>query len=781
MAFEPPRNVKPPKIRTKTTNDWENGVVSAFDDGRTPIGGLRSTQNTILEQDGVIRPRFSLNLFGPQPTGEVLGELYQFRTLSGLSPTNRLISMQKITRNEIQSLVTSGTPTGGTFTITYSGQTTSAIAYNASAATIQTALEALSNIEAGDVACTGGPLPAIVYIEFKGNLAQTDVDALTTTDSLTGGTSPETTIAEVKKGATSVGRIFTATPEDTAWTEITTPTTDDYHATARAHFSQLDNKVIITNGEDELSYYDTADAEIIKFEALTDPSAPTHTNNGLTGTSYNVFYAVTANSSVGETSGAQLKVPVSKPRELWKEDGSENIVISWTTVTGVKSWNVYCAVTADGDDVPKWGLLATGIGADTLTFTDTGFSGSGAPNFFKEMPKINSTAGPKATRSEIINGRVWMTGDKSNPYYLWYGGDYGYELDFTPANGGGFVNVGSGTRELPVKVWNFRTGPGEPIIKCLTSGVNGTGKRYSISSSTFTYGNNTFVDWAAQEDYGFSGTDSPDALIVYGNNTYYPSRDNFKTIGTKPQLQNLLSIDGIADSIIDDLDFLNQDAMNKAVGVGFENRLYFALPVGSSSNNQIWVLDLQRKGAWMKPWGVNADWLALIADNNGKTHLVVVEGSNIYEFNRASKTADNGTGFVTSGNSGHQLVDESGQEWARLIKVIITVLRPKGEINFAVNGFTSKGKLERLGTASLDERSTSTNAGWGESAWGTFGWSRPYAVPNITSVASKEVVIKVNKDIQYWTFSWNSTGANVDYAIARVVPVYVPIGIKNIS
>lgn len=780
MAFTPPKNIKPPKIKTKTTNDWQNGVVSAFDDGRTPVGGLRSTQNTMLEQDGVIRPRFSLNVYGPQPEGEVLGELYQFRTLSGLQPTNRLITVQKITRNEIQSLETSGTPTGGTFTITYSGQTTSAIAYNASAATIQTALEALSNISSGDVECTGGALPDTVYIEFKGNLAQTDVDALTTADSLTGGTSPATAVAEVKKGGDSVGRVFVALPEDTSWTEVTSPTTSDYHATARAHFSQLDNKVIITNGEDNISYYDTADESIVSFTALSDPSAPTLDTNNVTGSSYNVYYAVTANSSVGETSGAQLKVPVAKPRELWADDGTENIIIDWTTVEGVKSWNIYCAVTADADDNPKWGLLATGISADTLTFTDTGNEGIGTPNFYKEMPSVNSTAGPKATRTEIINGRVWMTGDKSNPYYLWYGGDYEYELDFTPANGGGFVNIGSGTREIPVKVWNFRTGPGEPMIKCLTSGVNGTGKRYSISSSTFSIGSTQFVSWLAQEDYGFSGTDSPDALIVYGNNTYYVSRDGIKTIGTKPQLQNLLSIDGVSDSIIDDLDFLNQDAMDGAVGVGFENRLYFALPVGSDSNNQIWSLDLQRKGAWMKPWGVEADWMALIADNNGKTHFVVVQGSTIYEFNRASKTSDDGTAFITSGNSGHQLVDESGQEWARLIKVIITVLRPKGKINFTVSGFTSKGILETLGEESIDESSTSTNAGWGESAWGTFAWGTPNAVPNITSVASKEVVIKVNKDIQYWTFSWNSTEANVDYAIARVVPVFVPIGIKNI-
>ena len=42
-----------------------------------------------------------------------------------------------------------------------------------------------------------------------------------------------------------------------------------------------------------------------------------------------------------------------------------------------------------------------------------------------------------------------------------------------------------------------------------------------------------------------AGTDSPDALIVYNNSLFYPSRDGFKTTGTKPQLQNVLSTDRV--------------------------------------------------------------------------------------------------------------------------------------------------------------------------------------------------------------------------------------------
>lgn len=108
---------------------------------------------------------------------------------------------EEIAVNEIQTLSISGAPTGGTFTLTYSGQTTAAINHDANAGAVQAALEALSNISSGDVVCAGGPLPGDpITITFQGSLANTDVALITSTDSLTGGTDPASAIAETRKG-----------------------------------------------------------------------------------------------------------------------------------------------------------------------------------------------------------------------------------------------------------------------------------------------------------------------------------------------------------------------------------------------------------------------------------------------------------------------------------------------------------------------------------------------------------------------------------------------------
>jgi len=97
-----------------------------------------------------------------------------------------------------QTATITGTPTGGTFTLTYKGQTTSGIAYNAAASAVQTALIALSTIGAGNVTVSGsvgGPYT----ISFNAGTLALDTTALTASGAaLTGGSSPTITITQTQ-------------------------------------------------------------------------------------------------------------------------------------------------------------------------------------------------------------------------------------------------------------------------------------------------------------------------------------------------------------------------------------------------------------------------------------------------------------------------------------------------------------------------------------------------------------------------------------------------------
>jgi hypothetical protein len=103
--------------------------------------------------------------------------------------------------NEVQRATITGIPTGGTFTLTFSGSTTTAIPFNATAATVQTALEALDNIGPGDVVVSGGPGPVTPYtLTFGGNLASSNQPQMTTAHTFTGGTTPAIAITTITAG-----------------------------------------------------------------------------------------------------------------------------------------------------------------------------------------------------------------------------------------------------------------------------------------------------------------------------------------------------------------------------------------------------------------------------------------------------------------------------------------------------------------------------------------------------------------------------------------------------
>jgi hypothetical protein len=94
-----------------------------------------------------------------------------------------------------QQLITiSGSPAGGTYTLVYEGVSSSALAYNATATTVQTALRAITAIGSAGVNVRGrpgGPYTAT----FQGSLA-TDAGPLSLgTNSLTGGTAPTVAVA----------------------------------------------------------------------------------------------------------------------------------------------------------------------------------------------------------------------------------------------------------------------------------------------------------------------------------------------------------------------------------------------------------------------------------------------------------------------------------------------------------------------------------------------------------------------------------------------------------
>lgn len=112
--------------------------------------------------------------------------------------------------NDVQTLTFTGTPTGGTFRLSFNGQVTAPITYSTTDATLQAnilaALIALPNVGTGNVTVTSATSGTVVTHTFVGALAGQEQPVMVFyQNSLTGGTTPTATFAHTTLGVTAGG------------------------------------------------------------------------------------------------------------------------------------------------------------------------------------------------------------------------------------------------------------------------------------------------------------------------------------------------------------------------------------------------------------------------------------------------------------------------------------------------------------------------------------------------------------------------------------------------
>lgn len=120
------------------------------------------------------------------------GKLYVARiNSSGVLQKFHQLTTQASEVTEVQTIVISGTPTGGTYTVTFDGKATAGIAYNADQATVQAALRTIAGLEQVTVVTTGSTPNFTHTVTMTGApaaLGTSSPPQMTSTDSMSGGT-----------------------------------------------------------------------------------------------------------------------------------------------------------------------------------------------------------------------------------------------------------------------------------------------------------------------------------------------------------------------------------------------------------------------------------------------------------------------------------------------------------------------------------------------------------------------------------------------------------------
>lgn len=146
--------------------------------------------------------------FGGGPSAAGAGNTWLFATGTvqierGEMFTSGPVQLLSNSTTEVQTLGITGGPTGGNYTLSFAGETTGNIAYNATNTTIQNALIALNAFNSGDVTVAGAS-PNFT-ITFGGQYVGSSVPQITATPALTGGTAPSITMATTTSGGSGLG------------------------------------------------------------------------------------------------------------------------------------------------------------------------------------------------------------------------------------------------------------------------------------------------------------------------------------------------------------------------------------------------------------------------------------------------------------------------------------------------------------------------------------------------------------------------------------------------
>lgn len=527
-----------------------------------------------------------------------------------------------------------------------------------------------------------------------------------------------------------------------------------YTTTVWTGFCQSNNKVYIYNETDKLSYYDLDTNSIQTYTGVSNPSAPTPAKTGMAATTWTYYYKVSANNAVGTTAApAAGSVQVGKIRDDW--DATSNFVtITWAGVAGATSYNLYVGDTAGNEK-----LLVT---TNSLSFID---DGSLTPDPFTLAPEGNSTQGPilRWMYNDSRNAQLFGIDGDNNLYYSAAGTG-----DFSPYNGGGYIPIDEKGDTVLNYVDGFRDGKGTPVITVSARGAAGRGKMFHVTFDTLTYGDQVITYGNVYEANGQSAPYAPRAVVKARDSLWYPTGDSFKTTGTSQNVMNILTTNSISQGIEPDVQTISLKNLHKAIGVEDNDKIFFALPINSDENNQIWYIDLARKNLWVLRWNVAARDMWVYEDSEGASHFCVLVGDRILEFTRSVATEDDGVAFETRCAYSSLVWDEDGLVMANIRKQYYKFLNPRGQINVSVYGLDKNGITNAIGSEVFTQQVSFTGIGvWDYSGNYQYGDSIGTITVFGKSIGAQKVKTNAKMINQLdWEINTNTVGC--DYLLSAV-------------
>lgn len=537
-----------------------------------------------------------------------------------------------------------------------------------------------------------------------------------------------------------------------------------------ADFLNIESKVFIANGYDNLSFYDIEQNRLFKYQKLPAVKAPRCALQGTLATgSITLNYRISAVNDVGETVASQAgTIKVAKQRNTWinEKDKIEAIKLDWDAVDGASRYNIYYSDEA-GQEVYIDSIAAT-------TYLDDARS---APNIAIAAPKDDTTGGPIVKRLEYADNRIWGVGDPQNPYRVYFGGVGSMTTAFSPFYGGGWFDLAKGGENFPTRVKAYRDGKGDTNNTLFTSSANGEGLQYQVALSSMTVGTTTFIVPVIGQVIGSLGTSAAKGVVECKNNLFYPSVNMFNTTGAKPDMLNVLSTDEISLAIRPDVRSIGAQNASKIAAIYFDGKIFWAVARGEQYNNEIWILDME-VNTWMLPWKIPAKYFLRHTDEHGVDHLLFrpsvtderYSGKYLVELSPRFQD-DNGVLFDTHLSTGIISFDRSHMNWAKIDKVYLEMINCRGEFDVAISGAMKNKHFKMI--KSFKVSAVSTSAGWDNQLWDGFKWDDAPTVAKVVLPETIKKILKVRKTVNNFKIEVTSK-SDSSYELSVILAKFKP-------
>lgn len=533
-----------------------------------------------------------------------------------------------------------------------------------------------------------------------------------------------------------------------AWSSVSGAT---FTGGNKPYFLQISSRIYITNGVDDLAYYNGT--SLVTYSAITNPDAPDNpSRNTLTSGAYNNYYRVVLVNDIGYTEpSASLNITTNKVREDWTT--GESLTFDLPSIGTANGFQIFYGDT-DGQEVFLGQIAGT-----ATTFTD---DGSLQPNPYIETPNDNTTGAPMFRSMEVSGNRIWATYDPENKYRVYYSGTGQYLGYFSPFYGGGYIDLEKGGVNTPTSVVHYRDGKGNPMITVLCSSPDGRGTIFQIELTSLSIGETTFTVPSAYKIVGSIGSDSPYSVIKAGDNVIFANRKGMFALRNKEQIFNVLSSDDLTSPVRDRWESLNGGQVSNFAGYYLAPRVYMSVAEGSSNDRTV-IFDLERSN-WSWSWSKGFKQFLEYTDTAGNNHFLAVPttGNRLVEITENAQ-GDLGEAFTQTYISPLIPVSKDYTDLAKVKEAIFELGNFRGTITCEVLGLEKNKQVSSL--ASKEKSSTAGTSGWGEMLFGYQEFGDTDGLPTTFTESTTKITVKVKKKLYAIQFKISATAVNTNFEI----------------